>query len=155
MCLLLVCLWRKLVTSPPRPPFSSRPPGVWSARLTATGGRKIDKWSLTTWSRKQRLKQKRQVICFLFKITTTCVLNRIYFDVPRHFLHNSTGLLVYFQLLMSVLKLFFQVLMCSQIIFTMAPTLVGPWSCGHPLRGWLIISLNRREQTCLQGLQLE
>ena len=30
-----------------------------------------------------------------------------------------------------------------------------PWSCGHPL-GWsLTISLNRQEQTCLQGLQLE
>ena len=21
------------------------------------------------------------------------------------------------------------------IVFTMAPTLVGPWSCGHPVRG--------------------
>ena len=33
--------------------------------------------------------------------------------------------------------------------FTMAPTLVGPWSCGHPVGPSLTdISLNRREQTC-------
>ena len=23
------------------------------------------------------------------------------------------------------------------LVFTMAPTLVGPWSCGHPVGGWL------------------
>ena len=36
-------------------------------------------------------------------------------------------------------------------LFTMAPTLIGPWQCGHPVRGrlthWLIVSLNRRDQT--------
>ena len=34
----------------------------------------------------------------------------------------------------------------------MAPTLVGPWSGGHPLKGSVIVS---HLQTCLRGLQLE
>ena len=34
------------------------------------------------------------------------------------------------------------------ILFTMALTLVGPWSCVHPVGRSVIDSSNRREQTC-------
>ena len=34
------------------------------------------------------------------------------------------------------------------LLFTMALTWVGPWSCGHPVWGSLFSLLNRQEQTC-------